>query len=264
MVEPANIGSKIKGTASGRDADKILYFYKRIEYEPLKNKIHMLGLQGATSGTNTKAAQSTATKTATLKGVGAPNQQRTVDTIFQNPKANKKDLYWDLYSGWEKGEKFGLWRADFNTVHGKKPNRRVQAQYSQVYLPNMPNTEALAGTVTSNLQFEVDGSERALNSDENAFELFESDFEDGVFDNVTKLYNFAHANDVGTDDDGNVVDNTIDDDKIVAQSTVTGEDVNGPSWTSADGGGVEDTTIPDKPASEASTATDDGAKVDSK
>lgn len=260
MAEPANIGSKIKASASGRDADKILYFYKRIQHEPLANKLHILGLQGATSGTNTKTAQSTATKTSTIKGVGAANQQRTVDTIFQDPKVNEKDLYWDLYAGWDKGEKFGLWRVDFNTVHGKKPNRRVQAQYSQAYLPNMPNTEALAGTVTSNLQFEVDGSERALNSDENAFELFESDFEDGVFDNVTKLYNFAHADQVGIDDDGNVVDNTEDDETIQVQDTTTGADVYGPAYKPVDDG----KSASDASAGTVTAPTNGGSSSDSK
>ncbi|APX72084.1 hypothetical protein M5C72_02765 [Companilactobacillus allii] len=261
MSQTGNIGSKIKATASGRDADKILYFYKRIEHEPKSNTIHILGLQGATSGTNTKTAQSTATKTATIKGIGAANQQRTVDTIFQNPKENEKDLYWDLYAAWEKGEKMGLWRVDFNTVHGTKPNRKVQAQFSQAYLPNLPNTEALAGTATSNLQFEVDGLERALNTDENAFELDEVDFDDGVFDSVNKLYNFSHGIDLGVDENGNVVDETLDDDSIMVQNTTTGEDVYGPAYKSVD---IGNESTPINPTDVTARPTIDGADVATK
>lgn len=67
----------------GLSADKILYAFK-LGSEPLTNKIHILGLQGATSGTNTKTLQSTATKTITLKMLGSANQQRVVDVIFTN------------------------------------------------------------------------------------------------------------------------------------------------------------------------------------
>jgi len=264
MAEPANIGSKLKATTSGRDADKIIYFFKRIMHEPTANKIHILGLQGATSGTNTKTAQSTALKTVTLKGVGAANQQRTVDTVFQNPSENKKDLYWDLHSAWEKGEKVGLWRVDFNTIHGEKPHRKVQAQFSQSYLPNLPNTEALAGTVTSNLQFEVDGMERAVNSDENAFELDEEDFDDGVFDSINKLYNFSHGTDLGVDEDGNVVDNTVDDETILVQDTTTGKDVYGPAWKAVEGEDSGTGTTPSDPTDVTANPTADGAKVTTK
>lgn len=227
MAEDTTTDNKFKKAFKGRDADKIIYLYKRFMHEPLANKAHILGQQGATSGTNTRAVQSTATKRGTAKGVGAINQQRTVDVIFDDPAKNGKDLYWDLYAAWQKGELIGLWRVDLNTLHGTKPNRKVQAQFSQSYVPNLPNTEALGGIVTSNLQFEVNGVERAINSDENAFELDESDFEDGVLDDLDKYYNWAHPSDIGTES-GETVDKTVDDDAIEVQDTSTGEDVMGP------------------------------------
>lgn len=230
MTTATNIGNALKKNVKGRDADKILYFYKRIEHEPKTNKIHPLGLQGATSGTNTRTIQSTATKGANIKGVGSITQQRTVDTIFSDPSNNSKDLYWDLYQAWQNGELFGIWRVDFNTVHGKAPARKVQAQFSQCYLGNLPNTEALGGTQTSNLQFEVNGSERAINSEGNAFELDEADFEEGTFDQVTKFYNFSHGNDIGVDENGEFIDGTTDDETILVQDTNTGEDVYGPAY----------------------------------
>lgn len=233
MVDTA-VSNKLKADVKGRDADNIIYLYKRIKHEPLANKIHILGLQGATSGTNTRTLQSTATKRANIKGVGSINQQRTVDVIFSAPEKNKKDLYWDLYAAWEKGELIGLWRMDLNTVHGTKPNRKIQAQFSECYVPNLPNTEALGGTMTSNLQFEVNGMERAINSDENAFELNEIDLDEGILDNLAKFYNFSHGTDLGTDENGEFVDNTEDDDTIEVQDTTTGEDVMGPAYKAAE------------------------------
>src|SRR5699024_10550474 len=50
MVDTA-VSNKFKAEVRGRDADNIIYLYKRIKHEPLANKIHILGLQGATSGT---------------------------------------------------------------------------------------------------------------------------------------------------------------------------------------------------------------------
>ncbi|AYE38405.1 hypothetical protein D1B17_07045 [Companilactobacillus zhachilii] len=245
--------NKFKKAFKGRDADKIIYLYKRFMHEPLANKAHILGQQGATSGTNARAVQSTATKRGTAKGVGAINQQRTVDVIFDDPAKNGKDLYWDLYAAWQKGELIGLWRVDLNTLHGTKPNRKVQAQYSQSYVPNLPNTEALGGIVTSNLQFEVNGVERALNSDENAFELNEADFEDGVLDDLDKYYNYAHPSDIGTEN-GETIDKTVDDDTIEVQDTSTGEDVMGPAYK------VVDNTNGSNPTSNPSTSDTSSGK----
>jgi hypothetical protein len=264
MVDTA-VSNKLKADVKGRDADNIIYLYKRIKHEPLANKIHILGLQGATSGTNTRTLQSTATKRANIKGVGSINQQRTVDVIFSAPEKNKKDLYWDLYAAWEKGELIGLWRMDLNTVHGTKPNRKIQAQFSKCYVPNLPNTEALGGTMTSNLQFEVNGMERAINSDENAFELNEIDLDEGILDNLAKFYNFSHGTDLGTDENGEFVDNTEDDDTIEVQDTTTGEDVMGPAYKPVenDDADSKDET-PEDPQDVQSKANGTGADISSK
>ncbi|MDG5112688.1 MULTISPECIES: hypothetical protein [Companilactobacillus] len=259
MVDTA-VSNKFKAEVRGRDADNIIYLYKRIKHEPLANKIHILGLQGATSGTNTRTLQSTATKRANIKGVGSINQQRTVDVIFSAPEKNKKDLYWDLYAAWEKGELIGLWRMDLNTMHGTKPHRKIQAQFSQSLVPNLPNTEALGGTMTSNLQFEVNGMERAINSDENAFELDEEDLDDGILDDLAKFYNFSHGTDLGVDDNGDFVDNTVDDDTIEVQDTTTGEDVMGPAYKPVDDDAGSE-KAPEEPQNVQSKATGTGADV---
>lgn len=257
-----DLTSKVTPSVKGRDADKIVYLYKRIEHEPIKATAHILGLQGATSGTNTRTLQSTATKRANIKGIGSINQQRTVDVIFDEPAKNKKDLYWDLYAAWEKGELLGLWRCDLNTVHGTKPERKFQAQFSQSYVPNLPNTEALGGTLTSNLQFEVNGQERALNSDENAFELSEEDVDAGFLDDMNKFYNHSHATDIGVDDDGVFQDETVDDETIMVQDTNTGEDVMGPAYKPVDKSNEDSKeSVPPVPTDEKSDPTNSGANL---
>lgn len=197
---------------SGRKANKIIYFYKRIDHEPTANKMHILGLQGATSTTHQRTLASTATKTANIKGVGSANEQIVVDVIFQDPKGEATDLWKDLYAVWDKQERIAIWRVDFNTVTGTEPNRKVRADYAQCYIANLPSTEALGATMNANITFEVNGVMRCMDSNENYFHLNESDLPAGVFDDITKFYNFSHGNDIGTDG-GVFHDGTKDDSK---------------------------------------------------
>lgn len=147
-------------------------------------------------------------------------------------------------------------------MHGTKPHRKIQAQFSQSFVPNLPNTEALGGTMTSNLQFEVNGMERAINSDENAFELDEEDLDDGILDDLAKFYNFSHGTDLGVDDNGDFVDNTVDDDAIEVQDTTTGEDVMGPAYKSVDDDAGSE-KAPEEPQNVQSKATGTGVDVSS-
>lgn len=197
---------------SGRAANKIIYFYKRIDHEPTANKMHILGLQGATSTTHQRTLSNTATKTANIKGVGSANEQFVVDVIFQDPKGEATDLWKDLYMTWEKQERIAVWRVDFNTVTGTAPSRKVRAAYAQCYIANLPSTEALGATMNANITFEVNGIMRAYDNNENAYHLNESDLPAGVFDDITKFYNFSHGNDIGTDG-GVFHDGTKDDSK---------------------------------------------------
>lgn len=221
---PQDGKSAQKPWVEGRDADKFIYLYKRIQNDPVDQKMRVLGLQGATSGTNTNTLQSQATKTANIKGVGSSNQQRVVDVIWQSPVKGILDLYWDLYAAWEKKELVGLWRVDLNTVRGKKPNRTVEAEYGQCYMPQLPTTEALGGTASSNITFEVNGLTRAINNQERPFVLPEKVLPDGFFDAVSKFINFSYGIDIGMDED-EFVDKTVDDDTIPARDYLTGEDV---------------------------------------
>lgn len=184
----------------GLSADKILYAFK-LGSEPLTNKIHILGLQGATSGTNTKTLQSTATKTITLKMLGSANQQRVVDVIFtnENVPGYTENLYKILKDVWKNEEIINLWRIDFNTVSGTTGSRTASAEYAQCLLPNFPITEGLAGILTANITFEVNGlavDETTAGVDAT---ISETQLDAGVFDLGTQddLYSFSDGTDIG-------------------------------------------------------------------
>ncbi|ERL63764.1 phage tail tube protein [Schleiferilactobacillus shenzhenensis] len=197
ITNVVNGDKQILPSTVGRDADKILYFWKRIQKYPRTKKIRILGLMGATSGTNTRNLSSTQTKTVTLKGVGSINQQRVVDVIF----AKGQEDFREFKQAWQGGELIGLWRVDFNTVTGTKPNRTVQAEYSECYIPNLPVTEALGGIETSNITFEVNGQAvDTLADGVTPATLNESDFEDGQFDIANQFYGFKHGQDIGAED----------------------------------------------------------------
>lgn len=200
----------LKRTVSGHDSDKIMYYYKLFEVEPLTNKAHALGLNGATSTTNTKNLSTTQTKTANIKGTGSINQQRVVNVILTDPKKDLTDVGRDLYMAWEKGYIVGLWRVDWNTVQGTPGSRTVNAEFSQCLIANLPETEALGANTATNVTFEVNGVARRYDEKGNPFTLSEEDFDEGMFDMVAKFYNFAKPAQLGTDS-GTVKDNTTDD-----------------------------------------------------
>ena len=66
--------------------------------------------------------------------------------------------------------------------------------------------------MNATITFEVNGIMRAYDNNENAYHLNESDLPAGVFDDITKFYNFSHGNDIGTDG-GVFHDGTKDDTK---------------------------------------------------
>lgn len=200
-----------KRTVSGHDSDKVMYFYKLPKHEPLANKCHPLGLNGASSTTNTKTLATTQTKTANIKGTGSINQQRVVNVIFTDPKKDITDVARDLYVTWEAGDVIALWRVDWNTVRGTKGNRVVNAEYSECLIATLPETEALGANTASNVTFEVQGIARRYDSLGNPYTLSEADMEDGAFDMAAAFYNFTKPSETGLDGSGNEVNNAKDD-----------------------------------------------------
>lgn len=195
-----------------KSSDKVIYYYKLIHHEPMANPCHSLGTQGATSGTNTATLGTTASKQFNIKDTGAINQQRVVNVILTNGDGTKTDVARDLYYAWEHHETIGLWRVDWNTMRdGSDGKKIVDAEYSEVKISALPETEALNTAIAQNITFEVTGVARRYDEDGNPFVMDENDFDDGMFNAVAKFYNFTKPGQIGVGDKGEVVDNSEDD-----------------------------------------------------
>lgn len=170
------------------DSNKILYYYK-LSSDGKDAKAKMLGLQGATSSTNTKQLQSTQLKQGTIKMAGSKNQQRVVASYFQIDD----QVYKDMKKAWDDDDEIvHLYRVDLNTVKGASGSRTADAEYSQCLLPNFPTTEGLASVLTSSLTFEVNGV--AVDGT-----ITEDELEDGAFEQGRKFYDFMKPSEVGGD-----------------------------------------------------------------
>lgn len=168
------------------DSNKILYYYKLSTWDKAE-KAKILGLQGATSGTNSKQLQTTQTKQGSIKTAGTKNQQRVVAAYYQQDS----DLYKDLKSAWKDDDTIvHLYRVDLNTVSGETGKRTAECEYSQCLLPNLPFTEGLSSALTSSLTFEVNGiAQDGV--------IGESEFEEGAFDQGRAFYDFMKPTEVG-------------------------------------------------------------------
>ena len=166
-------------------ANKYLYFMK-LDDEPKSAKAIMIGMQGQTSGTNTRQMQSIQTKLVELKMTGPANQQRTVLVYFQ-----PGDGIWEkLYHAWKDQITVHLFRLDLNQVSGEKPNRKAPYEYSQCIIATLPQTETLNSIFQSSVQFEVQGLAQTGTTTEDQYE-------DNAFDLGEELYKAMNPTEVG-------------------------------------------------------------------
>lgn len=206
---PATVeGKKLVGA---RSSDKVMYYYKLIKHEKVGTPCHILGTQGASSGTNTKALGTTATKQFNVKDTGAINQQRVVNVVLTTGDGFKTDVARDLYYAWEHDEEILLYRVDWNSLRTENGKQVVNAEMAIVLISTLPETEALNTPITQNITFEVQGKTRRYDEDGYPFTLEASDFDDGIFTDTIKYFNFGKPGEFGLDANGNVVDNTKDD-----------------------------------------------------
>lgn len=208
MAEIQNVKALVEPVSS----DKVLYYYKIPAVEPLTNKCHPLGTQGASSTTNTATLGTTATKQANIKDTGSINQQRVVNVVMTKGNGAKTDVSRDLYYAWEHHLQIALYRVDWNTLRkGADGKQVVDAEMSLCLISALPETEALNTAVAKNITFEVQGVARRYDEDGNPYTMTEQDFDDGMFTAIIKFYNFAHPGELGKDGNGNVVNNANDD-----------------------------------------------------
>ena len=177
-------------------ANKYLYFAK-LDDEPTDAKAWMIGLQGQSSGTNTKTLQTIQTKTVDVKMAGSANQQRTVLAYFQKGDG----LFAKLKHAWQDNIIVHLYRVDMNDIKGDKPNRTAPAEYSQCIIATLPQTETLNSVMQSNVAFEVQGLAQNGTVNENMLE-------DNAFDLGRALYGYLNPTEVG----GSTAENTVGED----------------------------------------------------
>lgn len=226
-----------KNLVSPRSADKVMYYYKLFNHDTGKT-CHVLGTQGASSGTNTATLGTTATKTVNIKETGSINQQRVVNVVMTDGRS-LTDVARDLYYTWQHHEQMLLYRVDWNTLRTEDGKQVVNAEMSVVLISALPETEALNTAIAQNVTFEVQGISRRYDEDGNPFTLGPEDFDNGMFTDVMKYYNFAKPSEIGVDDSGNLFDKTDDDShKGDANYGVGLNPVSGSSSPSAPAGGT--------------------------
>ena len=219
-------GKKLVGS---RSADKVMYYYKLIKHEKTGTPCHILGTQGATSGTNTKTLGTTATKQFNIKDTGSINQQRVVNVVMTTGDGFKTDVARDLYYTWEHGEEMLLYRVDWNTLRTVNDKKVVDAEMAVVLISALPETEALNTPITQNVTFEVQGAARRYDEDGFPFTLSQEDFDDGIFTDTIKYFNFGKPSEFGVDEDGNTIDNTKDDSHAGDRTATVGLDGSKPA-----------------------------------
>lgn len=204
-----------------QSSDKVMYYYKG-PWEPMSNPCHVLGIQGASSGTNTATLGTTPTKQANIKDTGSINQQRVVNVVMTKGGNILTDVARDLYYIWEHRQTMLLWRVDWNTLRTENGRQVVNAEFSEVKISALPETEALNTAVTQNVTFEVTGIARRYDEQGNPFVLGPEDFDDGMFSAVIKYYGFTKPTEIGAGSDGSLTTTagTNDDGKGDAAGTV--------------------------------------------
>lgn len=198
-----------KNLVSPRSADKVMYYYKLFMHDT-GSTCHILGTQGASSGTNTATLGTTQTKTVNIKETGSINQQRVVNVVMTDGHA-LTDVARDLYYTWEHHEQMMLYRVDWNTLRTENGKQVVNAEMAVVLISALPETEALNTAISQNVTFEVQGVARRYDEDGHPYTLSQEDFDSGMFSDVMKYYNFAKPSELGVDDSGKLFDKADDD-----------------------------------------------------
>lgn len=170
-------------------ADKIAYGCM-FEWDKPEDKIHLLGLQAATSTTDALASQAVQLKRGPVHAPGANSETFVVDSYWR-----KKDNYIvrSIRRCVHEKVRMGIFRLDFNRMakDPEDPNKFVvPGIFGKAYPNGIPNTEAVNNLLHSNITYNIDG-----NSQEGVTRQDEMDPE--LYQVGLKLYDYAHSTDMG-------------------------------------------------------------------
>lgn len=152
--------------------------------------IHLLGLQAATSTTDTLASSNINLKQGGVHAPGANTETFVVDSYWR-----QKDNYVarSIRRCVHEKVRMGIFRFDFNrkVADPNDPTKFiVPGIYGKAYPNGMPNTEAVNNLLHSNITYNIDGNsqEGVTKQDEMEPELYQIGL---------KLYDYAHNTDMG-------------------------------------------------------------------
>lgn len=170
-----------------KSADKILYGIK-FPWDDTATLIQMLGLQAASSTTNTRASSAVNLKQGVVHTSGARTETFVVDSYW----TIGDKIHDGLKKAVEQDVAVGIWRMDFNeaTLDTSGNIASVPAEFGMAKPNGLPETEAVNNLLHANITYNIDG-----NTQDGVLAVAELDpqlLSDGL-----KMFDFAHNTDIG-------------------------------------------------------------------
>lgn len=170
-----------------KSADKILYGIK-FPWDDTATLIQMLGLQAASSTTNTRASSAVNLKQGVVHTSGARTETFVVDSYW----TIGDKIHDGIKQAVEKDVAVGIWRMDFNeaTLDASGNIASVPAEFGMAKPNGLPETEAVNNLLHANITYNIDG-----NTQDGVLAVAELDpqlLADGL-----KMFDFAHNTDIG-------------------------------------------------------------------
>lgn len=171
------------------NADLIVYGCM-FPWDKKNDLIHLLGLQAATSTTDTLSSSNVNLKQGTVHAAGATAETFVVDSYF-----TKGDSYVarSIKRCVQEKVRMGVFRFDFNrkTADPTDPTKFVvPGTFGMAYPNGFPQTEAVNNLLHSNITYNIDG-----NTQEGVTKQDELD--PRLYQIGLKLYDYAHNTDMG-------------------------------------------------------------------
>lgn len=193
MAEDFGVSDADINAADLSKADLIIYGIK-FPWDKEDDLIKMLGLQAATSTTDTMTQTAVNLKQGTVHGPGAVNETFVVDSYWR-----KIDdaIFYGLKRAVREKVKVGIWRFDFNAKKDdpQKPGSFVvPGTFGLAYPNGVPQTEAVNNLLHSNITYNIEG-----NAQEGVTQ--QAEMEPMLYQEGLKLYGYAHNTDMGGKED---------------------------------------------------------------
>ena len=170
-------------------ADKIVYGIK-FPWDKPTDLIRMLGVQAATSTTNTRTVTNVNTKKGVLHASGSKSETFVVDSYW----LMGSPLQEMLKRAVDEDVEVGIWRIDLNQVKPSGGKRYFRADFAEATPNGVPETEAVNNLLHSNITYNINGSSQPGI-------LCEDELDPQILEMSIKLFNFAHNTDFGGKED---------------------------------------------------------------